>query len=111
MIHHEDRELEEKLRSFPTTKAPAELRERILRAARGRSQRRTWARPLAYALCLIGLLALDIGIDRVQSARLSRLTGDGCFFASARGADAATLMAFREREALLLAMLQRGEVP
>jgi len=111
MIHHEDRELEEKLRSFPTTEPPAELREQILRAARARSLRRTWARPLAYALCLIGLLALDIGTERMQSARLSRLMGDGRQGVVVGDSGASMLMAFQHREALLLAMLERGEMP
>jgi ferric-dicitrate binding protein FerR (iron transport regulator) len=107
MIHHEDRELEQRLRSLPTAGPPAETRERILRAA-ARSMRRrpTWKLGLAYALCLLGLLALDIGIDHAQSARLSRLIGDGRQAASATGSVRFPLAAFRERQALLLVMME-----
>jgi len=107
MIHHEDRELEQTLRSLPTAAPPAEARERILRAAaRSTKKRATWKLGLAYALCLLGLLALDMGIDHAQSARLSRLIGDGRHAAGATGSVRLPLGAFRERQAMLLAMME-----
>jgi len=107
MMNHEDHELEQLLRSLPTAGPPPEARERILRAAaRLPKKHPTWKLGLAYALCLLGLLALDIGIDSVQSARLSRLVGDG------RQASASVplpLATFRAREAMMLAMLEGEE--
>jgi len=105
MINHEDRELEEKLRSLPTAAPGAGLRDRILRAAARPARRRWgWKPQLAYALILLGLVALDVGMDRVQSARLSELIGDGRR-AAAGGAHSIPLKAFRERRAMMLAML------
>jgi hypothetical protein len=104
-MKHEDYEVEERLRSLPTAGPPPALRERVLRAA-AQSPRKstTWKLGLAYALCLLALLALDIGIDRVQSARLARLVdGRQAITAPAPGS---ALAYFRERRAMLLAMAE-----
>lgn len=111
MIHREDRELEEKLRSLPVAVPPEELRGRILRTAEQRgTRRRLWGRPLAYALCLVALLALDFTVEHVQSARLSRLVGDGRQAVGTPMAPADMLAAFGERDAMLLAMLEAKEM-
>jgi hypothetical protein len=110
MNDYEDRELEEKLRSLPTTEPAAGLRDRILRAAARPARRgRGWKPQLAYALILLGLVALDVGIDRVQSARLSELIGDGRQ-AAAGEAQSFPLKAFRERRAMMLAMLKGEQI-
>jgi len=105
--HHEDHDLEETLRSLPTAGPPPALRERVLGAAAlSPGKRTTWKLGLAYALCLLALLALDIGIDRAQSARLARLVdGRQAITAPAPGA---ALAYVRERNAMLLAMGDGG---
>ena len=107
MNHHEDRDLEETLRSLPTAGPPPALRERVLcAAARSPMQGTTWRLGLTYALCLLALLALDIGIDRAQSARLARLVdGRQAITAPAAGSALAYL---RERNAMMLAMAEGG---
>jgi len=103
--HHEDHDLEETLRSLPTAGPPPALRDRVLGAAALSPGKRTaWKLGLAYALCLLALLALDVGIDRAQSARLARLVdGRQAITAPAPGSALAYL---REREAMLLAMAE-----
>jgi len=106
MMDNEDRELEATLRSLPTAGPSVAVREWVLRTAGARRARLGWTRPLAWALGLSCLLALDLGLDRAQSERLSRLVGDG------RQATAApmvplALTALRQREAMLLAMLDQ----
>jgi hypothetical protein len=102
-----DHEVEETLRSLPTAGPPPHLRERVLRAAaKSRGPRAAWKLGLAYALCLLALLALDIGIDRAQSARLARLVdGRQAITAPAPGA---ALAYVRDRNAMLMAMGEAG---
>jgi hypothetical protein len=103
-------ELEQRLRALPTAAPPEAVRERVLRAAAARATRRTWARPLTYALCLLGLIALDLGIDRAQSARLARLTGDVGISAASGEASADALVAFRQRQEILAAMPEQEDM-
>ncbi|HUT73741.1 MAG TPA: hypothetical protein VM221_02755 [Armatimonadota bacterium] len=110
MINHEEQEFEARLRALPTAAPPEAVRERVLRAAAARATRRTWARPLAYALCLLGLIALDLGIDRAQSARLARLTGNVGISAASGEASADALAAFRQRQAILAAMPEQEDM-
>lgn len=111
MTDYEDRELEEQLRSFPTAAPSEALRERVLRAA-GRSApgRATWKQGLAYTLILLGLLALDVAVDRAQSARLSRLIGDGRIGAAA-DSDTDTIAALEARRAMIVAMVEGRQLP
>jgi len=109
-MNEQDRELEQTLRSLPTLAPPAEARDRMLRAAAAMPDRRrgvTWKRGLAYALCLLALLALDIGVDRAQSARLSRLVGDGQLMPASPQAGRAMVAALRERKALVSSLVDR----
>jgi len=110
MSECEDRELEEALRALPTAGPREALRERILRAAEdSRRPRSSWRSGLAFALCLLGLVALDVGIVRVQSARLSRVIGDGRqITAASRNGD--VVIAFRQRNELLIALGEKGEL-
>jgi len=107
MIHHEDAEVEETLRSLSPARPPDELRQRILRAAaRPGGSGRAWKRGLAYALGLLALVALDVAVDSAQSARISQLIGDGRRAAGAAGPVRFPLRAFRERQAMLLVMME-----
>jgi hypothetical protein len=85
---------EEKLRALPTTPPPAEMRARIF--ARLPRRKPVWNRPLAYALCLLFLLAVNLGLQHFQEARLTRLIGDGT----------ASRMASKPNPEMLLAYLQ-----
>jgi len=109
MNHNEDSEFEERLRSLPTAKPPQGLRERILEQATGaRRSRVKWKGGLAFALCLLALLALDLGVERVQSARLSRLIGDGRRI-GAPASNRGFLIAFGENKTLMMSLLQKEE--
>ncbi|NIM04779.1 MAG: hypothetical protein GTO55_02415 [Armatimonadetes bacterium] len=108
MVHKDDLELEKKLRSLPTTKPPAELRSRLLSSVRPRTTRQ-WKRKLAWALCVLGLLALDLGLQQVQSARLDRLMGDGQRI-SAPSPGTGTMMAFLQNRTALEKLLQNGDL-
>ncbi len=109
MNDSEDRELEVALRALPFAPPEAALRERVLRAAAARAARRSWARPLAYALCLIGLMALDMAAERVHSAHLARLTGDAGQASITVSRAGLAPAAWARREAMMVAMLE-GEV-
>jgi len=102
---HEDHELEERLRTLPTALPPEALRAQILQAAqRRRVPAVRWG--LAYAIGLIAIIAVDLGIDHFQSARLSRLMGDGRTQITAQPSEA-VLAALRERQAMMSALLER----
>jgi hypothetical protein len=75
MINHNDSDWEKKLRALPTAPPPEELRARIF--AHLPRRKPVWNRPLAYALCLLFLLAVNMGLQHFQEARLNRLIGDG----------------------------------
>ena len=96
-------ELEERLRSLPTSAPPAALRERVLAAASAR-RRVNWRARLACALCVLGLVILDLAVDRVQSARLAGLVG-GQEMVSASSSDSSLALAFQQRKQMLLAYL------
>ena len=105
MSTHEDHELEERLRALPTAPPPEALRTQILQAARTRRAGPVrWG--LAYAVGLIALIGLDLGIDYLQSARLSRLMGDGRTQITAQSSQA-MLAALHERQAMMSALLER----
>jgi len=102
-VTDEDRELEDRLRALPTAGPPAALRERILTGATRRPRRRS----LAFALCLLGLLALDLGVQQVQSARISRLIGGGSSSVAAGPNDLAAVM---QQRAMIARLLRNGEM-
>jgi hypothetical protein len=109
-MNERDRELEQILRSLPIPGPPPDARERILRAASAVPNRRrgvTWKQGLAYALCLLALVALDIGVGRAQSARLSRLVGDGQLMPASPQGGRAMIAALRERKALVSSLVDR----
>jgi hypothetical protein len=85
---------EEKLRALPTAPPPAELRVKIL--ARLPRRRSIWNRPLAYALCLMFLLAANLGLQHFQEVRLNRLMGD----------EHSTLLSSKQTPQMLLAYIQ-----
>jgi len=109
MNDSEDRELETALRALSFAPTEGALRERVLRAAAARTARRSWARPLAYALCLVGLLALDVAAERVQSAHLAWLVGDAGQANMTVSRGGTPPAAWARREAMMVAMLE-GEV-
>jgi hypothetical protein len=76
-MKQDNEKFEELLGSLPTAKPPASVRARILSRAPQTSARFIWKRSLAFALVLLALLALDFGLEQVQSARLNQLMGDG----------------------------------
>lgn len=107
----EDRELEDRLRSLPTAGPPAALRERILTGATSRTPRRpAWRLRLALALGLLGLLALDIGVQQVQSARIARLTGGDRPVAVGPASTADSLQAFVRQRQMLAKLLRPEEM-
>jgi hypothetical protein len=75
MTNFNNSDWEKKLRALPTTLPPAEMRARIF--ARLPRRKPVWNRPLAYALCLMFLLAINFGLQYFQEARLNCLMGDG----------------------------------
>jgi hypothetical protein len=102
---HGNHGLEEQLRALPTALPPASLRDRILDAAQTRRAGAVrWG--LAYAIGLIALIAVDVGIDHFQSACLARLMGDGRPRITARS-DEALIAALRERKAMMSSLLER----
>jgi hypothetical protein len=105
MLNHENDELEKMLRSLPTAKPPAELRSRLLRAYQPRHSRPIWKSRLVWALCILALLALDVGLDSIQSARLSRLIGDGRRI-TAPAAPEGTAFAFLQSREMLKDLLE-----
>ncbi len=109
MMNDENRELEERLRALPTAGPPAALKEEILRRAAqtARPRRKTG---LAFALCILGLLVLDIGVDKVQSARIARLTGrDQPVIASAN--DKTLMVALLQQRMTLESLSPAEELP
>lgn len=94
-------ELEEKLRSLPTAGPPAELRDAILSAAPPRRARPRLQVGFAFALLILFLLALDIAVERVQSARINRLLG-GNQPALARYSQPDLIVALSKRQQLLI---------
>ena len=104
-----DRELEEKLRALPAAAPPAGLRAEILGKAQARRKQPFWQRPYAFALCLILLLLLDFGIERVQSVRIARLSGDGSKLLDASNKE--LLIAFIQQREMVEMSLSNGEMP
>jgi|GEM_PF-3748738 len=97
MINFNNSDWEKELRALPTIPPPAELREKIF--ARLPRRQPLWRRPLAYALCLLFLLTVNLGLQHFQEARLNRLMGDG----------AGTQMALKQNPKMLLAYLQNRD--
>jgi hypothetical protein len=75
MNHHPNDQWEDKLRTLPTAPPPEELRTRIF--ARLPRRKAVWNRPLSYALCLMFLLAVNLGLQHFQEVRINHLLGDG----------------------------------
>jgi hypothetical protein len=94
MINHPNDQWEKNLRALPTAPPPAELRERIF--SRLPRRKPVWNRPLAYALCLLFLLAVNLGLQHFQETRLSHLMGN----------DVASRMVSKTNPNMLLAYLQ-----
>jgi|WetSurMetagenome_2_1015567.scaffolds.fasta_scaffold234326_2 hypothetical protein len=89
-----NKDWEKELRALPTAPPPAELRGKIF--ARLPKRKPVWHRPLAYALCLMLLLAVNLGLQHFQEARLNRLMGNG----------SASRMTSKPNPEMLLAYLQ-----
>jgi hypothetical protein len=106
-VTDEDRELEDRLRALPTAGPPAALRERILTTAARGPRQSAWRLRLALALGLLGLLALDVGVQQVQSARISRLIGGGSSSVAAGPNDLAAVM---QQRAMIARLLRNGEI-
>jgi ferric-dicitrate binding protein FerR (iron transport regulator) len=104
-----DRELEEKLRALPTAAPPAEWRAKILSKVQARRRQPFWRRPYAFALCIVLLLILDFGLERVQSAHIARLSGDGSQLLNISHKE--LLIAFAQHREMLELSLENGETP
>jgi len=106
MIQEDYSALEERLRLLPTASPPAALREQMLGKAAARQKIRSGRkRPLVFGLCILGLLALNIGLERMQSARLGRLMGS-TWQAAPRLSEKDLPMAFAWQRAAALTLLQ-----
>jgi len=110
-------DIESRLRGLAAKSPPPELRERVLRRAREslsshRHQRRPLLLKVALACAILLLTLIDVSVERIQGARIAKLTGGPILVAgSAQPAQSVSLAALHARRLAWAGLLEGAGLP